>query len=131
MTAREQIGRKRRRWRAKFAEAFNGVRLAVLGESSFAVHLPAAVAVAVAAVLLGCDLLEWCLLLGCVGAVLAAEVFNSALETLFHALDGATKARMTGCLDRAAGAVLIASGTAAAVGALVLGRRFGSAVGWW
>lgn len=123
--------RKHRKWRDKFADALRGVRLAVLGESSFAVHVPMAAATTTAAAVFGCDLLEWCLLLGCIGAVLAAEVFNSAIETLFHALDGATKARMTGCLDRAAGAVLIASGTAAVIGAVVLGRRFAVAVGWW
>ena len=114
----------RRRWRDKFAEAANGVRLAVRGQSSFAVHFAAAAAVLLAAALLGCDPLEWCLLIGCVGGVWAAEVFNASVETLFHALDDAAKARMTGCLDRAAGAVLVASGTAAAIGAIILGRRF-------
>lgn len=118
-----------RGWRAKFAEAVNGVRLAVGGESSFAVHLPAAGAVVLAAGLLGCDRLEWCVLIGCIGAVLAAEVFNAAIENLFHALDDATKARMTGCLDRAAGAVLLVSMTAAVIGCLILGRRFLSSIG--
>ena len=62
-------------------------------------------------------------MLGCVGAVLTAELFNSALETLFHGLDAATKQRLTGVLDISAGAVLLASATAAAVGSLVLGYR--------
>jgi diacylglycerol kinase len=117
------VSRPRRRWRDKFAEAANGVRLAVAEGSSFAVHLPAATLVFVSAGLLGCGWVEWCLLVGCVGAVLAAETFNAALETLFHALDDGAKSRMTACLDRAAGAVLLTSGTAAVVGTIVLGRR--------
>jgi diacylglycerol kinase len=113
----------RRGWGAKFADALRGVWLAVRGERSFRVHLPMAVAVTGLAALLRCDWVDWCLLLGCVGAVLAAETFNSALETLFHALDDATKCRVSGVLDRAAGAVLITSVTAAAVGLIVFGRR--------
>ena len=105
------------------------MRLAVRESSSFVVHVPAAAAVLLAAALLGCDPLEWCLLIGCIGGVWAAEVFNASVETLFHALDDAAKARMTGCLDRAAGAVLVASGTATVIGTIILGRRFLLAVG--
>jgi diacylglycerol kinase len=112
-----------RRWSAKFADAFRGVWLAARGERSFRVHLAAAGLVVVAAAGLRCDPVEWCLLVGCVGAVLAAEAMNSAVETLFHALDADTKNRMTGCLDRAAGAVLLTALTAAVIGAIILGRR--------
>lgn len=120
----------RRRWRDKFAEAANGVRLAVRGESSFRVHLVATAGVVAAAAFLRCDRTEWCLLVGCVGAVLAAEVFNASVETLFHALDDAAKARMTGCLDRAAGAVLVTSATAAVIGTLIFGPKLLALVGW-
>jgi diacylglycerol kinase len=112
-----------RPWSAKFADAFRGVWLAVRGERSFRVHLTAAGLVLVAAAGLRCEPTEWCLLIGCIGAVWAAETFNSSVETLFHALDADTKARMTGSLDRAAGAVLLTSLTAAVIGAVVLGRR--------
>ncbi len=112
-----------RPWSAKFADAFRGVGLAVRWERSFRVHLIAAALVVVAAAGLKCDLVEWCLLVGCVGAVFAAETFNSSVETLFHALDADTKNRMSGCLDRAAGAVLLIALTAVVIGALVLGKR--------
>ena len=112
-----------RSWRRKFAEAFRGVGLTARGEASFRVQLAAAVLVVVAAAVLGCDRVEWCLLVGCIGAVLAAEAFNAALETLFHALDDATKQRMTGCLDRAAGGVLLTALAATVIGVLVLGHR--------
>lgn len=113
----------RRTWAAKFADAFRGVWLAARHERSFLVHLPMAVAVLALAAALRCDWLEWCVLIGCIGAVFAAETFNSSLETLFHALDDMTKSRVSGVLDRAAGAVLLVSLTAAAIGLIVFGRR--------
>lgn len=113
----------RRTWAAKFADAARGVWLAVRYERSFRVHLPMAAAVFVLAAVLGCDWLEWCVLIGCVGAVFAAETFNSALETLFHAQEDTVKARVSGVLDRAAGAVLLVSLTAATIGLIVFGRR--------
>jgi diacylglycerol kinase len=75
-------------------------------------------------------LVEWCILVGCIGAVLTAELFNSALETLFHGLDYAAKQRLHGVLDIAAGAVLVASTTAALIGTLVLGQRLIAFLGW-
>jgi len=77
------------------------------------------VLVLAAAVVLRCELLEWCLLLGCIGFVLTAELFNSAIETLFRGLDEPTKSRVWPCLDIAAGAVLLASISAAVIGSLV------------
>jgi diacylglycerol kinase len=113
----------RRSWRQKFGDAFRGVKLGVRGHSSFFVHFFFGALVLAAAIVLRCGPLEWCLLLGCIGLVLTAELFNSAIETLFHGLDEATKARTYGCLDIAAGAVLLASITAAVIGTIVFVRQ--------
>jgi diacylglycerol kinase len=104
------------------------VKRGVRGHSSFAVHFFIAALVVVTATVVGCDLREWCLLIGCIGMVLTAELFNSALETLFHGLDDATKNGIEGCLDIAAGAVLLASVTAALVGTLIFLPRL---LGLW
>ncbi len=108
-----------RRWRHKFGDAFRGLKLGVRGHSSFFVHFFFTALVVAAAIALRCDLLQWCLLLGCIGMVLTAELFNSAIETLFRGLDEETQARTWPCLDIAAGAVLLASLTAVVVGSLV------------
>ena len=113
----------RRSWRGKFADAFRGIKLGVRGHSSFFVHFFVAAGVLLAAIVFGCNVLEWCLLLGCIGLVLTAELFNSAVETLFRGLDDETKSRVWPCLDIAAGAVLLASITATVVGALVVLRH--------
>lgn len=112
-----------RRWRDKFREAARGVKLGVRGHSSFSVHFFFAALVVTAAAVLEFNWVEWSLILGCVGAVIAAELFNSAIETLFHGLDPETKDRIHGCLDVAAGAVLVASLTAAVIGLIVFGRN--------
>ncbi len=115
--------KKVRRWRDKFGEAIRGLKLGIRGHSSFSVHFFFAALVVAAAFALEFDWFEWCLVLGCVGAVIAAELFNSAIETLFHGLDRETKHRIHGCLDIAAGAVLATSLTAAIVGLIVFGRK--------
>jgi diacylglycerol kinase len=115
----------RRAWRHKFGAAFRGIKLGVRGHSSFFVHFFFAALVVAAATVLGCDLIQWCMLLGCIGLVLTAELFNSAIETLFRGLDEETQARTWPALDIAAGAVLLAALTASIVGTLVF-----SAAAW-
>jgi diacylglycerol kinase len=119
-----------RRWRDKFREALRGVKLGVRGHSSFSVHFFFAALAVACALVLECTLIEWCLVAGCVGLVLTAELFNSAIETLFHGLDAEAKGRIRGCLDIAAGAVLMASTTAAVVGTLIFGRKLLALFRW-
>jgi diacylglycerol kinase len=99
------------------------VKLGVRGHSSFSVHFFFAALALAAAAVLGLDVGEWCVVLLCVGGVTTAELVNSAVETLFHGLDDEAKGRIVGCLDIAAGAVLVAGLTAAVVGTLVFGRK--------
>jgi diacylglycerol kinase len=120
----EDVGRRRRRPRRdKFKRAFRGLKLGIRGHSSFAVHFFFAALVLAAAAIFKCDLLEWCVLIGCIGLVLTTELFNSALETLFRGLDEATRDRVWPALDVAAGAVLMASLTAAVIGSIIFLRH--------
>lgn len=120
----------RRTWRDKFGEAARGVKLGVRGESSFCVHFFFAVVAVLGGLLLDFNSVEWALTVVVIGLVLTAELFNSALETLFHGLDRDTKDRLVGVLDIAAGAVLIASTTAVVVGGIVFGRKLLLFAGW-
>jgi diacylglycerol kinase len=115
--------RPSRRWRDKFAEAFRGVRLGVQGQSSFCVHVFFACLAVLTAAVLQCTPVEWCLVVGCIGLVFTAELFNSAIETLFKGLEPAARDRVYHALDIAAGAVLLACLTAATVGGIVFGRK--------
>jgi diacylglycerol kinase len=111
--------RPRKSWRGKFRAAFRGFKIGVRGHSSFSVHFFFTALVLAAAIVLRCGLWQWCVLLGCIGLVLTAELFNSAIETLFRGLDEATRERTWPCLDVAASAVLLASITASIVGGLI------------
>ncbi len=120
----ERSAPRRRSWRAKFHDALRGLKHGIRGQSSFFVHFFFAALVLAAAGMLHCSLTQWCLLLLCIGGVLAAELFNSAIETLFRGLDEATKERCWRSLDIAAGAVLLASIVAVVVGVMVFVQRF-------
>ena len=115
--------RPRRPWTQKFQDALRGLKFGIRGHSSFFVHFFAAALVVAAAIAMGCDATDWCLLLLCIGVVLSAELFNSAIEVLHRGLDLETRERNWQALDIAAGAVLIASATAVIVGLLVFGKR--------
>ena len=114
---------KHPRWRGKFHAALRGMKLGIRGHSSFFVHFFFAALVVAGAVVLRCTLAEWCLLLLCIGGVLTAELFNSAVETLFRGLDETAKSRAWPALDIAAGAVLAASIVAALIGAVIFIHR--------
>jgi diacylglycerol kinase len=115
--------RRPRLWRDKFREAFRGVKKGVRGQSSFAVHFFCAVVAVTAAAVLDCDRYEWCLVLGCVGFVITAELLNSSIELLFKGLEAEARNRVYPCLDIAAGAVLVAGLTSAAIGGIIFGRK--------
>ena len=63
--------------------------------------------------------MEWCLVALAIGAVLAAEVFNSAIEMLARALDRGPDERIRDALDMASGAVFVTVAAAVIVGLFV------------
>ena len=121
----------RRTWLAKFRDALHGCLLAVRGQSSFAVHLAVAALVIATAIVLQISLVEWCLLTLCIVAVLAAELFNTAIEYLARAIDEKHNAHLGKALDIASGAVLLAALGAAAVGSTIVLHRLSVFFGWW
>ncbi len=120
-----------RSWASKFRDAFRGLKAGVRGQSTFFVHFFAAAAVIAAGAVLRVDLHEWCLLLLCITVVLAAEMFNSALESMAKAITGESDPHLGNSLDIAAAAVLAASIGASVVGAIIFGNRLGILLGCW
>ena len=101
------------------------------GQSSFAVHVPMAVLVIVAGFALRVTLIEWCLLILAITLVLAAELFNSALESLAKAIDVEHNLHLADGLDIGSAAVLVTALGGAAVGAIVFAYRLGQMLAWW
>lgn len=115
----------------KFRFAWRGLRRGIRSESNFFVHLFIAALVAAAGGVLGCTLVEWCLLALCVALVLVTEMFNTAIEHLARAITDRRNPFIANGLDMASAAVLLASCGAAVVGVLVLGNRLGVMLSWW
>ena len=102
-----------------FYYALRGIGHGVKYERHMRFHLLAAVVVVCAGFGLSINRMEWCIVLLCIGSVVAAELVNTAIERLtdlasptLHPLAGQAK-------DVAAGAVLILSITAAIVGGII------------
>jgi len=113
---------RERSWPEKFRGAFRGLKEGVRGQSSFFVHFFIAAAVITTAAILGMKLLEWCLLLLCITFVLAAEMFNSALESLAKAVTDRLDPHVGRALNIGSAAVLIAAIGASIVGAIIFGN---------
>lgn len=117
-----------RSWYTMFRDAFRGIREGVLGERSFAVHLPVAAAVIAAAVFFQVSAIEWLVLVLCITLVITAELLNSALERMAKAVTQERNVHVGAALDIAAGAVLAAS-----IGAVICGLVIflPHAIRWW
>jgi diacylglycerol kinase len=113
----------RRSWLTKFDDAFRGLKLGVRGHSSFFVHFFMATVVIAAAATLRVGLVQWCILLGCLTAVIAAELFNSTIEILCRVIEIERLPNGKAPLDIAAGAVLAVSIGASIIGAIVFIAR--------
>ena len=117
-------------WKRKFQQAARGVLWGMEAQSSFLVHGLMAMAVLVLAASLNCSLSEWLLLILCIGGVVTAELFNSALEWMARGLCREENAELGRGLDIASGAVLVASIASAIIGLVILGGRMLALMGF-
>lgn len=109
-------------FKRSFLLSLQGVRFAVQTERNIKVMLGGAVFALGAGLVIGLDALSWAIVLLCCGVVIAAELINTAIETVvdlvspeYHPLAGRAK-------DIAAGAVWSLCLFVALVGILVFGR---------
>jgi len=110
---------------ARMRFAVNGLKLAVARERSVRTHL-AAVATVLALLLATRPApLWWAVMALTVGFVLVAELLNSALEALADRLHPERHPEIGAAKDIAAGAVLLASAVAVAVGLAFLWSHVG------
>ena len=111
-----------RYWLDKFRNAFRGIWQAARLDRSFRVHISFAVAVLVCAAIFKLSLIEWCILLLCITMVLAAELFNTALESMAKTITDKTDPRIGTALDIASAAVLTTAIGASIVGTIIFLR---------
>ena len=117
-----------RRWAHRFGYALRGVRVAITRESNFWVYALVSAAVAAAGAWVGISTERWCLLVLCMGFVVVAELFNSAIEHLARAITREVHPEIRDALDVASGAVLLAAIGSAIAGLIVVGPPLVSAL---
>ena len=77
------------------------------------------------------SLIEWCVLAGAIGAVLAAEVINTSIEMLAKAVTREFDPFVRDALDIASAGVMVTVITAAVIGTLLIGNRVGILFKMW
>jgi diacylglycerol kinase len=104
--------------------ALRGLKRGLRGYSRFSALIFFASIVIAAAAVLDCDVTEWCLILGAIGLVLAAELFHGAVQNVVRALEQtAFPPGLSAALDMAAASAFIANFVAVLIGVLVFYHR--------
>lgn len=102
-----------------FRYAFQGIKRLVKYEHNAWIHCFAACAVVAAGLFFDLSRMEWVAVTIVIGAVLAAEAVNSAIETLADFVSPGYQEAIKRTKDLAAGAVLLMAIAAAVVGLLI------------
>jgi diacylglycerol kinase (ATP) len=112
-----------RKMALSFACAFSGVFWFIREERNARLHLIAALGVVAAGFFFQITAAEWCAVVLCIGAVIAAEMLNTAVEKLCDRVTMEREEGIRRVKDVSAGAVLVIALAAAMVGAVVFGPR--------
>lgn len=106
-----------------FSYAFEGVVALFRYENNARFHLIAAFGVVLLGIVLGLERFEWALVAIVVGAVWAAEAFNTSIEKLCDLVSPDYHPQIKAAKDLAAAGVMITSVVAVVVGAIVFGGK--------
>ncbi|HRK39032.1 MAG TPA: diacylglycerol kinase family protein [Burkholderiaceae bacterium] len=105
---------------ASFGHALRGIGCLIRTQANARIHLAASLAVCACGIWLRLSAADWALLALAMGGVWAAEALNTAVEKVVDLVSPQWHPLARDAKDLAAGAVLLATFAAVAVGALVL-----------
>jgi diacylglycerol kinase len=104
-----------------FGYAFRGLWTALKTERNMRIHAAAGLIAVGVGIYLGLTVVEWCLVVLAIGLVLAAELFNTAMERACDDSNGGKHSEgIRACKDISAAAVLITAIAALVIGIIVL-----------
>ncbi|MBC7384000.1 MAG: diacylglycerol kinase family protein [Bacteroidia bacterium] len=106
-----------------FKPALNGLKFAISNEYNFRVQLIAAMLTIAVSAALNLSLIEWSIIIMCIGMVTGAEIFNSAIEHLVDLVSPEFQEAAGKVKDLAAGAVFILAFTALIIAIILLGSK--------
>lgn len=102
-----------------FKYAFSGIAKVFMSERNFRFHSMAAVLVVSLGFIFNITLVEWLFIVTAIGMVIVAEAFNSAIEKLVDLVSPEKNPKAGWVKDVAAGATLLATIIAIAIGLLI------------
>lgn len=102
-----------------FIYAFRGIRDSFKSEYNFKIHLILALVAICLGFLLNISVSEWFCILLVISLVIAAELFNTSIESLADAVSPEDDPLIKKTKDAAAGAVLVLAGFALLCGAYI------------
>lgn len=102
-----------------FGYAYKGIRCCVGKEQNLSFHLIAAALTVVTGFLLDITRTDWMIVILCIGVVITAELFNTAIERLVDLVSPQRQPMAGQVKDIAAGAVLVCATAAAVIGLIV------------
>ena len=107
-----------------FKNARKGMRLVLKSEVNIRVHICIAIIVIMLAFLLGFSVEKYCILILTIALVIVSEMLNSAIEFALDAVFHNKYSKLVGMAkDISAGAVMLASTAAVAIGILLFGTE--------
>ena len=106
-----------------FSYAFKGLVYS-LKQRNMKIIFSVAILTISAAVFFKVNSTDWCMLLICIGLVMALEMMNSAIEGIVDLISPDYNEKAGRIKDMAAGAVLIASIISFIIGIIILGKYF-------
>lgn len=106
-----------------FKWAFNGLKIVFCEEANARIHLLATIVVIALGLFLGIDRYEWITVLIAIAMVIAAEIFNTAIEHLSDFVSPEKRAAIKKVKDLAAAGVLVTAIVAVVVGVIIFMPR--------
>ncbi|WP_080903471.1 diacylglycerol kinase family protein [Parabacteroides sp. Marseille-P3160] len=104
---------------ASFRYAFNGISLLIRNEHNAWIHCAIAAGVLLAGVWLEISVVEWIIVVILIGAVLAAEAINTAIEALADKISPGEDPLIKKAKDLAAAAVLLMAIASVVIGLII------------
>lgn len=120
----DKIENKIRKHGISFKAAANGLYLAISTQPNFSIHLVFAILVPIFAWVLGVSISEVTILIVMIFLVLAAEMINTAIESVTDLVKKEYSEEAKIAKDVSAGMVLLSAFSAVTVGILIFGKYF-------
>jgi len=103
----------------KFKDAFNGIFVAFKSQQNIKIHFFISIIVFGMGIFFQLKTFEWSLILLCIGLVMAAEIFNTAIEKLCDFVEPHHHKKIGIIKDFSAGAVLVLAIISAIIGIVI------------